>query len=228
MATNLVHIDEHLESTIYAAGAAGFVPVTGEFLCTPEAKSDVAVLRLEGGLNDELAGQVFLSEGDILPADQYDGVNYLTLVGYPASRSKENRLTQAVRTQGYSIGVRVLSLEGEILRGSFLRKRHRDGETGLKVTAPEPYGMSGGAMFASKVKAGNAGGKHEPKLAGISTTWLEGENEVIGTKITVVLAIIRDACGVAIPEALAPGRVTAVPDPANPADLPAEPSTPES
>jgi hypothetical protein len=87
MAANLVHIDEHLESTIYAAGAAGFVPVTGEFLCTPEAKSDVAVLRLEGGLNDELAGQVFLSEADILPADQYDGVNYLTLVGYPVSVS---------------------------------------------------------------------------------------------------------------------------------------------
>jgi hypothetical protein len=223
-------VDEHSKSTIHAAGALGFVPVTGEFFCTPEAESDVAVLRLEGDLLHELANQVFLSEADIFPADEYNGVNHLTLVGYPASRSKENRLTRGVRTQCYSLGVRLLSLVGATLRGSFLRTRQRDGASGLKVTAPEPYGMSGGAMFASKVKAGNADGNHEPKLAGISTTWLEDENEVIGTKIAIVLAIIRDAYGVPIPEALAPARVTAVLNPVQLADLPTghAPSTPES
>jgi hypothetical protein len=149
---------------------------------------------------------------------------------YPASRSKENRRARTVRTQCYSIGVRVLSLAGSTLRGSFLRMRNRDGESGLKVTAPEPDGMSGGGMFASKVSAANPDGDHSTKAAGISMERPTEEIEVVGTKIAIVLAIIRDAYGVVIPEALAPARVTTVQDPANPADLPAghAPSTPES
>jgi len=178
----------------------------------------VAVLRLEGDLKDELANQVFLTEADILPAHQYDDVNLVTLVGYPGSRAKANRLTKRVRTPCYSVGVRVLSLSGAILRGSFFRKRFRDGRSGLKVTAPDPHGMSGGGMFASKVKAGNADKGHEPKLAAISTTWHEHRNEVVGTKIAVALVIIRDAYGVVIPEALAPGRVTSMMNEAKPAD----------
>jgi hypothetical protein len=171
----------------------------------------VAVLRLEGDLRGELAGHVFLTEADILPADQYDGINLLTLIGYPGSRSKVNSKTKKVRTQCYSIGVRVVSLAGAVLRGSFLRKRNRDGRSGLKVTAPDPHGMSGGGMFASKVTA-NANESEQPKLAAISTTWHERQNEVIGTKIAIALAIIRDAYGVAVPEALAPARITPVGD----------------
>lgn len=153
------------------------------------------------------------SEADILPADQYDGVNDLTLVGYPASRSKEKRQTRKVRTKCYSIGVRVLSVEGAVLRGSFHLTRHRDGKSGLKVTAPDPHGMSGGAMFASKVRAANCDGNRDTKLAGISTTWLEERhspgwrNEVVGTKTAIPLAIIRDYV-VSTSDALAPARVT--------------------
>ena len=153
-----------------------------------------------------------IREADILPVDQYDGVNHLTLVGYPATRSKENRTTRTVRSQCYSIGVRLLSLTGAILRGSYFRTRQRDGVSGLKVTGPDLHGMSGGAMFVSKVTATNTDGSC-PKLAGISTTWLEDRNEVIGTKIAVVLAIIRDAYAVDISETLAPARVTAVLNP---------------
>jgi len=213
LVTNRHVVDEYLTSTIFAWSGAGFVAITGDFFCTPETDSDVAVLRLAGDLNDQLADQVFLSEADILPADEYDGVNHLTLVGYPASRSKEIRQARTVRTQCYSIGVRVLSLAGNTLRGSFLRTRQRDGQSGLKVTAPEPDGMSGGGMFASKVSAANPDGNHSTKLAGISMERPKEEIEVIGTKIAIVLAIIRDSYGTPIPEALAPARVTAVLNP---------------
>ena len=87
------------------------------------------------------------------------------------------------------------------------------------MTVPDPHGMSGGAMFASKGKADNAYGSDGPKLAGISTTWLEDQNEVVGTKIAIMLAIIRDTYGVAIPEALAPARVPTVLSPARLAAL---------
>lgn len=227
--TNRHVVDEYLKSAIYAAGASGFAPITGDFFCTPEADTDVAVLRLEGDLNDQLAGEVFLLEADVLAADQYEGVNLLTMVGYPANRSREKRQTRKVRIQCYSIGVRVLSVTDATLHGSFLRTRHRDGKSGLKVTAPDPHGMSGGAMFASKVKAGDAYGSDGPKLAGICTTWLEQQNEVVGTKIAIVLAIIRDTYGVAIPEALTPAKVTTVLKPAKLAALRTDsPATPEN
>jgi hypothetical protein len=45
----------------------------------------------------------------------------------------------------------------------------------------------------------------------------------VGTKIAIVLAMIHDAHGVAIPEALAPARVTSTLDPAKPdGGLPAD------
>lgn len=212
-------VDEHLKSRIHAVGASGYVVITGDFFCASESGLDVAVLRLEGDLKDELADHVFLTEADILPADQFDGVNLMTLIGYPASRSKVNSQTKKVRTPCYSVGVRVLSLSGAILRGSFLRKRFRDGRSGLKVTAPDPHGMSGGGMFAGKVRLGNADKGHEPKLAAISTTWHEHRNEVVGTKIAIALVIIRDVYGVAVPEALAPGSVTSVMNQTKPADV---------
>lgn len=211
-------VDEHLKSPIYVAGTSGFVAIEGEFFCTPEAGHDVATLRLDGDLASELGQHPYLSEADILPADHYDGCNHLTLIGYPASRARDNRQAKRVRTQCYSIGVRVLSLAGTTLRGAFRRKRHRDGKSLLKVTAPDPHGMSGGAMFASNVASGNAGENYGTKLAGLSTTWLEDQNEVAGTKIAVVLAMIRDAYGVAIPDALAPARLTLTIEPPKPDD----------
>jgi hypothetical protein len=73
-------VDEHLKSRIHTVGASGYVVITGDFFCASESGLDVAVLRLEGDLKDELADHVFLTEADILPADQYDGVNLVALI----------------------------------------------------------------------------------------------------------------------------------------------------
>jgi hypothetical protein len=83
-------------------------------------------------------------------------------------------------------------------------------------------------MFAGKVKLGNADKGHEPKLAAISTTWHEHRNEVVGTKIAIALVVIRDAYGVAISEAIAPAKVTAVLKPAIAAHSIESSATPEN
>lgn len=168
--TNRHVIDENKVSSIYVAGRSGFVVVEGKFFSTPEADEDVAVLRLEGKLKDELAKHTFLSETNVLPVDRYDDRNHLTSVGYPATQSKEKRQTKAVRTTGYSVGANILSVAGTTIRGSFRRSRQRDAVSLKKVTAPDLHGMSGGAMFASKVTIANTDENHDPKLAGISTT----------------------------------------------------------
>jgi hypothetical protein len=64
--------------------------------------------------------------------------------------------------------------------------------------------MSGGAMFGAGINPETISGRPNPKLIGISTEWWGASNEIFGTGIEIVLAIVRDAYQVSLPTRLNP------------------------
>ncbi len=90
---------------------------------------------------------------------------------------------------------------------TFDRKRNIDAATGQRVKAPDPHGMSGGAMFGVRVNDETIRGKPCPLLIGISTDCPEKSKEVFGSNIAIVIAIIRDVWQTALPPRLDPKHI---------------------
>ena len=85
------------------------------------------------------------------------------------------------------------------VRVSFKRKRNLDAKTRKRVQAPDPHGMSGGAIFGTPMNDATIKGKPNPKLIGIMTDCPPSSNEIFGPSTAIVMAIVRDAWGKAIP-----------------------------
>jgi hypothetical protein len=102
----------------------------------------------------------------------------------------------------YSVGGMVIQSTLQKVRVSFDRKRVIDAKTRQRIQPPDPYGMSGGAMFGARVNDATVRGYPSPKLIGIMTDCPPRSNEIFGPSIAIVMAIIRDIWGVAIPARL--------------------------
>jgi hypothetical protein len=81
----------------------------------------------------------------------------------------------------------------------FNKNRNMDAETRKRVTAPDPHGMSGGAMFGIMMADSTIKGDPKPLLIGISTD-VPSPTEMYGTAIKAAMAIIRDDYAVGLPD----------------------------
>ena len=72
--------------------------------------------------------------------------------------------------------------------------------------------MSGGAMFGVEVNHDTIiRGQSLPKLVAILIQWHEAENMIVATPLSIVLAIVRDAYGLSLPDRLAVPSITTHP-----------------
>ncbi|WP_141686833.1 trypsin-like peptidase domain-containing protein [Bradyrhizobium sp. LMTR 3] len=186
------HVLEDHPGSLHYFGSSGIVtPLTGYF--TIDKALDVAVTALSTTQIDELSRYPTLSENDIRPAPPQGNKQYAAVFGYPHTASKVLRGTTDVKTDMFSMANFVLKeTDGKIFI-KFDKRKNVTAGTRQQVTAPDPYGMSGGAIFAVPVSVVSIVPGGNVRLAGIGTHWRHGQKAFQGTAIEKVLQVIERA-----------------------------------
>jgi Trypsin-like peptidase domain len=156
---------------------------------------DVAVLRLADEQADRLVaiGREPISVPVWNADDQHTPGQTYVFSGYPASRAEFNRRERTVDLGPMSAKCVV---EGEPAFGragvdprthivAQFDRRRMMGQEGRQVTAPGPWGMSGGPVWTARPDS------DELALVGIGIEYLERQNVLVGTRIGAAIALLR-------------------------------------
>lgn len=198
-------IDGNKDSTLYIDGPKQLETLEGDFHTSSD--HDIAVLKLTPNLVSALEKYSPLPTSNIASEDQIADCKYAEFIGFPESKNRKIHQQNKLRNQRFSFGCIVAAVNATSIRLRFNKKRNVEAQTRLRVTSPDLYGVSGGAMFGVSIDTAAIAGNPEPRLIGISTDWLKLSNEVAGTSIALVLAIIRDAWNVQMPQEIDPRHI---------------------
>lgn len=193
-------IDGNATSTLYIDGPSKFEVLEGEFYATDEL--DAAVLKLSPEQVTALRKYVALPSDHIAGPAEILAARYANLVGFPETKNRKVYQQNKIKGLIYSVGCMVIESKLEKVRVSFHRKRNLDATTKQRVKAPDPHGMSGGAMFGTPMDGAVIKGNPSTKLIAINTDLPPSSNEIFGPSIAIIVAIARDAWGTAIPPRL--------------------------
>jgi len=202
-------INENINTTLYIDGSSRLEPLEGDFFSTED--HDVAVLELSPSQIQTLQKYVPLKEERIANHVQASNCKYVEFMGFPESKNRVAYQTTKIKGLIYSNGGMAKDITPTRVHMTFDRKRNIDATTGQRVKAPDPHGMSGGAMFGVRVNDQTIRGQPYPLLIGIATDWPEESKEVFGTSIAIVMAIIRDVWQTVLPARLDPKHITTKP-----------------
>ncbi len=197
-------IDGNRTSTLYFDGSSKLEILEGKFRVS--AEHDVAVLKLSPAQAATFQKYWPLDEHKIGDQAQTAASKYAEFLGYPESKNRKVYNQNAINGLLHSNGGAVIEITPAKVRVSFDKKRNIDAKTRQRVTAPNPYGMSGGAMFGVAVDRAAIEGDPQPKLVGISTD-RPNSSEVFGATIAIAMAIIRDGWQVTLPKHLDPKNI---------------------
>jgi hypothetical protein len=193
-------IDGNATSTLYLDGPTKMEVLEGDFYST--AEHDIAVMKLSAEQVTLLQKYSPLAEEHIGGPANITSSKYAALVGFPATKNRKVYKQNKIAGLIYSVGGTVKEATIAKVRVAFSIKRNIDAKTRMTVRAPDPHGMSGGAMFGVAVNAATLEGKPAPKLIGIMTDWHATENEIFGASIAIALAIVKEAWGIDLPPRL--------------------------
>ncbi len=194
-------IDQNQISTLYFDGPSKLEILEGDFQVS--AEHDTAVLKLSPAQASAFSKYRPLTENEIGNQAQTAASRYVEFIGYPASKNRKIYQQNKIRGLLQSIGGTVIEITPARVRVSFSKERNIDARTRQRVTAPDPHGMSGGAMFGVAVDSDTIKGAPQPKLIGISTD-RPSPKEVFGSTIAIAMAIISDRWQVPLPARLDP------------------------
>jgi Trypsin-like peptidase domain len=193
-------IDGNATSTLYLDGPTKMEALEGDFYST--AEHDIAVVKLSAEQVTLLQKYSPLAEEHIGGPVDITNSKYAALVGFPETKNRKVYKKNEIAGLIYSIGGTVKEATLAKVRVVFDTKRNIDAETRKSVRAPDPHGMSGGAMFGVAVNSATVEGKPKPKLIGIMTDWLRAEKEIFGSSSAIALAIVKEAWGTELPQRL--------------------------
>lgn len=193
-------IDKNANSTLYVDGTAKMEVLEGDFYGTQGL--DVAVLTLLSEQIKTLSKYTPLQSDLIAGSSEFLAAQYVAMVGSPETKNRKVYRQNKIKGLIYSAGGMVIESTLPKVRVSFDRKRMIDAKTRKRVHAPDPHGMSGGAMFGVRVNNATIMGRPKPKLIAIMTDHPLGSKEIFGPSTAIVMAIIRDVWGVSIPAQL--------------------------
>lgn len=109
---------------------------------------DVAVLRLIDEHKEATARYPMITEGDFRPVRYAQGRQYAAIVGFPATASKYLRKERLLKTEACSIANMVTQEAHGRIAVKFEKPKNLRAGSRAQITAPDPYGMSGGAIFS--------------------------------------------------------------------------------
>jgi len=166
---------------------------TGCLLKTEGSQSDVtdiAILKLNDGFQ---ASGINIVTEELLPrpGQVIDGI--YSVMGYPVSKTKLNRPSKKIRS---SLQVFYNTLcANEVYEHNELNiqnhiaivfdKKNCLSSDGEKVTFPDPIGMSGGGIWCHDV------GSDKTLLMGIVSTWKKNNKFLFGSRLTLIMDIIK-------------------------------------
>jgi hypothetical protein len=200
-------IDENAISTLYIDGPCNLKILAGDFFRSGD-DHDIAVLKLNPEQTALLKKYSPLIADHIGNQDQTSACKYVEFIGFPGTKNPRVYQRNEIKKLLHSNGCTVIEITSAKIRLNFNRNKNVDAKTRQRVTAPEPQGMSGGAMFGVPINSATIEGKPQPKLIGISTD-APSPNEVFGTNIAIVLSVIRDGWHVTLPSLLNPSHLDA-------------------
>ncbi|MGJ3258012.1 MAG: S1 family peptidase [Rhodospirillales bacterium] len=201
-------IDENKTSTLYFDGPTKMEVLEGDFQCSKE--HDVAVLKLTPEQVAAFQKYAPLAESEIADQSQTASSKYVEFLGFPETKNRKVYNQKKIKGLLHANGCNVIETTTARVRVSFNRKRNIDSETRARVTAPDPHGMSGGAMFGVPMDKETTEGTPHPRLVGLATD-NPPNPEVFGPTIAIALAIIRDGWQVTLPTRLDPTNVSTNP-----------------
>jgi len=197
-------IDGNQTSTLYFDGPSKLEVLEGGFQVSKE--HDVAVLKLTPEQATAFQKYQPLREDEVANQSQTEASNYVEFLGFPETKNRKLYKQNKIKGLLHANGCTVIEITSARVRVSFDRKRNLDAKTRQRVTAPDPHGMSGGAMFGAAMDNNTIEGKPRPRLIGLSTD-KPSNAEVFGSTIAIVLAIIRDGWHVTLPSRLDPTNI---------------------
>jgi len=198
-------IDRSEASNLYVSGPEKLEQLLGVFRSTKE--HDTAVLKLSPEQIALLQKFHPLRAEHIATGSEALACKYVEFIGYPETKNRKIYNKTMLENLVHSNGCKVIEINESRVRVAFDRKKNIDAHTRQRVQAPDPHGMSGGAMFGVPVDVKTLVGSPEPKLIGITTDKPDSK-EVFGTNISVALAIVRDSWSTPLPERLNPAHIT--------------------
>lgn len=169
------------------------VEFTGCLLKTEGSQSDVtdiAILKVDDEF--QVRGINLITE-ELLPGPGQvtDGIH--SVMGYPASKNKLNRPTKKIRSNLYVFYNTLCA--NEVYEHNDLNiqdhiaivfdKQNCLSSDGEKVTFPDPLGMSGGGIWCHDVVSGKT------LLMGIASTWKKNNKLLFGSRLTLIMDIIK-------------------------------------
>jgi hypothetical protein len=179
-------------------------PLVGVFQSCPEY--DVSVLKLAPE-QVVLFGKYPPLNADLIANHaEASACEYAQFVGFPVTKNRKRHGRSETKGLRYSNGCMIVDVSPTKVRLSFEKKHSILTGTRELAVAPDPHGMSGGAIFGVPIDGRAVQGEFKPKLIGILTDW-PNEREVFGANIAIVMAIIRDGYKVALPPRLNPSHV---------------------
>jgi hypothetical protein len=197
-------IEENARSTLYIDGPSKLEVLEGSFYTSKE--HDVAAMELTPEQVKCFKKYTPLRDDRIANQTQAEVCNYVEFVGHPGKQNRKVYKQNKLKGSVYSFGCSVLEITPAKVRVSFNRNRNIDSRSFMRVKSPDPHGTSGGAMFGVQVNAATIKGTPCPKLIGI-TPDCPNSNEVFGTSIAIVMAILRDGWQIELPTRLNPEKI---------------------
>lgn len=197
-------IYENKSSTLYVDGPLKLEIFEGDFFRSKE--HDIAVARLSDEQVSILSKYRPLKADEIASHAQTSKSVYVEFLGFPETKNRKIYKTKVLKRHFQVNGCSVIEITERRVRISFDKRKNVDSTTGERVTSPDPYGMSGGAMFGTLMDKDTIEGSPKPKLIGTSTD-KPSNQEVFGTPIAITLAMIRDGFSIQLDAELDPTHI---------------------
>jgi hypothetical protein len=184
-------LDENKTTTLYFFGGTGEpIPLLADFFI--ERKLDIAICDLSPDQVNSLSHKLFLTNRNFRTKAQARQRTYAAVVGYPATKTKVLPGTTFVDSEMFSMANFVRSEGRGQIFVTFEKKRVTYVDVRRQLTAPDPYGMSGGAIFSMPVTGLAMLQKTPAVLAGIATHWRRSRRLFEGVTIDVVQKILKE------------------------------------
>lgn len=154
---------------------------------------DIGIVTLDSGISCQISNNSFIPFSAIDTNIAETQSNIYIAMGYPWRKNGNlNRTTRKIRPWLASYAANSLPLPSlpakEIHANSHLfiryKKEHSKNTEGQELTAPDPHGMSGGALWRYDSSSSH---NQTPRLVGILTEWHKNHRGLLAVRMTSIL-----------------------------------------
>jgi hypothetical protein len=188
LVTALHVLSDNFDRPLFIFGADGFArPLVSEFLISEE--NDLATTVLNHDYVTALSNIPFLDETALQKPTSVGKQFYGSVVGYPHTASKlKDKITLDTPMEIISGFANFES--SETISVYFNKKEGVSGTRG-HVSAHDPTGMSGGAIFGMPTVGFRVLPNSRAMLVGIGTHWKQSQKRIHGASVSVLLAMLE-------------------------------------